>query len=46
MFETFSENLKKKIIASPEFNKAKGGSSPQANAPAAEYPDQSDDIPF
>lgn len=46
MFEGFSENLKKKIIASPEFNKAKGGSAPQAKEPAAQYPDQDDDIPF
>lgn len=46
MFEGFSENLKKKIIASPEFNKAKGSSSPQAKEPAAQYPDQDDDIPF
>lgn len=46
MFETFSDNLKKKIIASPEFEKAKGGSAAQSSAPASEYPDQDDDIPF
>lgn len=47
MFEGFSENLKKKIIASPEFNKAKGSSAPQAKEPAAQYPDDmGDDIPF
>ena len=47
MFEGFSENLKKKIIASPEFNKAKSSSAPQAKEPAAQLPDDmADDIPF
>jgi hypothetical protein len=45
MFETFSENLKKKISASPEWQKR---NAPQNSAPvpAASYPDQDDDIPF
>jgi hypothetical protein len=45
MFETFSDNLKQKIIASPEFAKAKDGSSaPQTNGDYAS--DVDDDIPF
>lgn len=45
MFETFSDNLKQKIIVSPEFAKAKGGSSaPQTNGDYAS--DVDDDIPF
>jgi hypothetical protein len=44
MFETFSDNLKKKISSSPEWQKR---NAPQNSAPAAEYPDDmSDDIPF
>jgi len=45
MFETFSENLKKKISSSPEWQKR---NAPQnsAPAPATSYPDQDDDIPF
>ena len=45
MFETFSENLKKKISSSPEWQRR---NAPQTNAPApaASYPDQDDDIPF
>jgi hypothetical protein len=49
MFETFSENLKKKIINSPEFEKAKGGAPAQAQAaPAAAggMDDDDSDIPF
>ena len=47
MFEKFSDNLKKKIISSPEFEKAKGGSTPAQQAPAASADDDSfDDIPF
>lgn len=45
MFETFSDNLKQKIIASPEFAKAKGGSSaPQTNGDYVS--DVDDSIPF
>ena len=45
LFETFSDNLKQKIISSPEFEKSKGGAPAEtANAPASEYTD--DDIPF
>jgi hypothetical protein len=45
MFETFSDNLKVKIMASPEFNKAKGGSA--SNIPAVDTSsDMDDDIPF
>jgi len=45
MFETFSDNLKKKISSSPEWQKR---NAPQnsAPAPATSYPDQDDDIPF
>ena len=45
MFETFSENLKKKISSSPEWQKR---NAPQNSAPvpAALYPNQDDDIPF
>lgn len=47
MFENFSDNLKKKIIASPEFEKAKGGVKPAQQAPAASMADDDlDDIPF
>jgi len=45
MFETFSDNLKKKISSSPEWQKR---NAPQNSAPTpdASYPDQDDDIPF
>jgi hypothetical protein len=45
MFETFSENLKKKITSSPQWQKR---NAPQNSAPEplASYPDQDDDIPF
>jgi len=46
MFESFSDNLKKKIIASPEFEKAKGGAKPAQQAPASTGFDADDDIPF
>ena len=47
MFENFSDNLKKKIISSPEFEKAKGGAQPAKQAPAASVADDDlDDIPF
>jgi hypothetical protein len=45
MFETFSENLKKKISSSPEWQRRNApiNSAPE---PLASYPDQDDDIPF
>jgi hypothetical protein len=45
MFDTFSENLKKKISSSPEWQRR---SAPQSNAPApdASYDDMDDSIPF
>jgi len=47
MFEQFSDNLKKKIISSPEYEKAKGGAKPAQQAPAASMADDDlDDIPF
>lgn len=48
MFETFSDNLKNKIKASPEWQKTQSESSaPQAsNAPAKPSFDEDDDIPF
>jgi hypothetical protein len=46
MFEKFSDNLKKKIISSPEYDKAKGGSQPAQQAPASTGFDADDDIPF
>lgn len=48
MFQTFSENLKKKIMGTPEWEKMHGKASapaPQA-APAAPAFDEDDDIPF
>jgi hypothetical protein len=50
IFETFSDNLKQKIIASPEFEKAKKGDDYQKNAIAESNSHQAveedDDIPF
>lgn len=50
MFDKFSEHLKKKIIASPEFDKAKGGTPAQAApTPAPKNPlddDDLSDVPF
>jgi hypothetical protein len=46
MFEKFSDNLKKKIISSPEFEKAKGGAKTAQQAPAASTVEEDDDIPF
>ena len=45
MFETFSDNLKKKISSSPEWQKR---NAPQNSAPesASPYDDMDDDIPF
>lgn len=45
MFETFSDNLKKKIINSPEFERAKAPTTKTAAAPAQSMPED-DDIPF
>ena len=45
MFETFTDNLKQKIIASPEFAKAKGSAPAPATASTG-YDDGTDDIPF
>jgi len=45
MFEAFSDNLKVKIMASPEFNKAKGGNN--STSPVTSIDDDMDsDIPF
>lgn len=47
LFETFSDNLKAKISASPEFQKAKGGAPAQIAQPAQASPGfDDDDIPF
>ena len=49
MFGTFSDNLKKKITASPEWQKLHGKSQPaQRTQPVAEssFTDMEDDIPF
>ena len=49
MFETFSDNLKQKIINSPEFAKVKGGASmhaQQSSPSGAPGADTDDDIPF
>lgn len=45
MFETFSEHLKTKITASPEYAKAKS-TAPQASPSGAPGADDLDDIPF
>jgi hypothetical protein len=45
LFETFSDHLKQKITASPEFGKAKGGST-DAEPASAGHDDDIDDIPF
>ena len=49
MFNTFSDNLKKKIMATPEWEKLNGKASASAgmpSAPAAPALDEDDDIPF
>jgi hypothetical protein len=47
MFENFSDNLKKKIISSPEFGKAKGGAQPDSsNSAPSQFDDIDDQIPF
>jgi hypothetical protein len=45
MFQSFSDNLKKKIMSSPEWEKLQGKTTPQA-APAAPSFDEDEDIPF
>jgi len=45
MFETFSDNLKVKIMASPEFNKAKGGNNSTSSVASIDE-DVDSDIPF
>jgi hypothetical protein len=45
MFETFSDNLKQKIIACPEFAKAKGGNVTTSSVPSIDD-DMDSDIPF
>jgi hypothetical protein len=44
LFESFSDNLKTKIIASPEFEKAKGGNKMQEPVATQSFDDE--DIPF
>jgi hypothetical protein len=46
LFDTFSDNLKTKIISSPEFEKAKGGSPAEAPQAEPEKGFEDDDIPF
>ena len=49
MFNTFSDNLKKKIMTTPEWEKLNGKASASAgtpSAPAAPALDEDDDIPF
>ena len=46
MFNTFSDNLKKKIMSTPEWEKLNGKGSMPASAPAAPALDEDDDIPF
>lgn len=47
MFEKFSDHLKQKIIASPEFEKAKGGNKVQEPVATQSFDDpEFDDIPF
>jgi hypothetical protein len=45
MFESFSDNLKVKIMASPEFNKAKGGNNSTSSVASIDE-DVDSDIPF
>lgn len=45
LFETFSDNLKQKIISSPEFEKSKGGAPAETENAPAPFPSD-DDIPF
>jgi hypothetical protein len=45
MFQGFSDNLKKKIMASPEWEKLQGKATPQQASKAPAFQDD-DDIPF
>jgi hypothetical protein len=45
MFQSFSDNLKKKIMASPEWEKLQGKSTPQTASKAPTF-EEDDDIPF
>ena len=45
MFNGFSDNLKKKIMASPEWEKLQGKATPQT-ASKGKFDDMDDDIPF
>lgn len=47
MFQGFSDNLKKKIMASPEWEKLQGKTPASAqSAPKGKFDDMDDDIPF
>jgi hypothetical protein len=45
MFQSFSDNLKKKIMASPEWEKLQGKATPQTASKAPAFQDD-EDIPF
>jgi hypothetical protein len=45
MFQSFSDNLKKKIMASPEWEKLQGKATPQQASKAPAFEDDGD-IPF
>jgi hypothetical protein len=45
MFQSFSDNLKKKIMASPEWEKLQGKATPQTASKASSFEDDGD-IPF
>jgi hypothetical protein len=45
MFQSFSDNLKKKIMASPEWEKLQGKTTPQTASKAPAFEDDGD-IPF
>jgi hypothetical protein len=46
IFQTFSDNLKKKIMGTPEWEKVNSKPSAMPSAPAAPALDEDDDIPF
>jgi hypothetical protein len=45
MFQSFSDNLKKKIMSSPEWEKLQGKATPQQASKAPAFQDD-EDIPF
>jgi len=45
MFQSFSDNLKKKIMSSPEWEKLQGKATPQTTSKAPAF-EEDDDIPF